>query len=91
MKKVFPNKSLERSDISTSLETIYATRNRVAHHEPVYGQRLEEAMTAIAFIRNTLGARKGEENTSFQRFSKVHYLRLQMDHASFIEAWNTLT
>lgn len=91
IKKFFPNKSLKRSDISTSLETIYATRNRVAHHEPVYGQRLRDAITALGFMRNSLGARKGEGDTSFKRFSRVHHLRLRMDYESFEEAWHTLT
>ncbi len=91
LKKVFPNKALKRSDISTSLEIIYATRNRVAHHEPVYGRRLDDAIRALDFIRNALGARKGEDDTSFKRFSKVHHLRLQMDYQSFVEAWHTLT
>ena len=91
LKKVFPNKSLSRSDVSTALEIIYAARNRVAHHEPIYGQRLEEVTRAIAFIRNSIGARRDYEETNFKAFSKVHHLRLQMDYASFIEAWNTLT
>lgn len=91
LKKAFPNKSLHRRDISTALETIYATRNRVAHHEPVYGERLDKTMDAIKFIRNSIGAKKCEEETSFKKFSNVHYLRLQMDYASFVEAWNTLT
>lgn len=91
LKKVFPNKLLKRSDISLAIETIYATRNRVAHHEPIYGQRLEDTMHSIQFVRNSIGARKGDEDTNFKRFSNVHYLRLQMDYASFVEAWNTLT
>jgi hypothetical protein len=91
LKKAFPNKSLSRSEVSTALETIYATRNRVAHHEPVYGQRLEKAMEAVGFIRNSIGARKVDEETNFKKFSNVHYLRVQMDYASFIEAWDTLT
>lgn len=91
LKKIFPNKSLDRSDISMALEIIYATRNRVAHHEPVYGRRLEECIKAIFFIRDSIGAKKGEDSTSFKAFSNVHYLRLRMDHASFIEAWENLT
>lgn len=91
LKKVFPNKDIDRRDISVALETIYAIRNRVAHHEPVFGQRLEDCMKAIVFIRESIGARKGETETSFKAFSNVHNLRLQMDYASFIEAWNTLT
>ena len=91
LKKVFPNKSLDRSDVSTALETIYAARNRVAHHEPVYGSRLEDTMRAIEFIRNSLGSKQENEQTNFIKFSNVHHLRLQMDYASFVEAWHTLT
>jgi hypothetical protein len=91
LKRAFPNKSLSRSEVSTALEAIYATRNRVAHHEPVYGQRLEKTMDAVRFIRNSIGAKKDDEDTNFKKFSHVHYLRVQMDYASFIEAWDTLT
>ncbi len=91
IKKVFPNKSLKRGDVARSLETIYQTRNRVAHHEPVYGDRLTDAMQAVDFIRNTLGARKSDDDSNFMRFSRVHYLRLRMDYESFVEAWHTLT
>ncbi len=91
IKKVFPNKALKRSDISKSLEIIYATRNRVAHHEPVYGQRLRDAIKALEFIRNSLGARQSDDDTSFKKFSRVHHLRLRMDYESFEEAWHTLT
>lgn len=91
LKKLFPDKSISRSDVSAALETIYSVRNRVAHHEPVYGQRLDNTMAAIDFIRNSLGRRKGDEDTSFKKFSNVHHLRLQMDYASFLEVWSTLT
>jgi len=91
IKKVFPDKALKRSDIAKSLETIYATRNRVAHHEPVYGQRLTDAMQALEFIRNSLGAKNLEEDTPFKRFSRVQHLRLRMDYEGFMEAWHTLT
>lgn len=91
LKKVFPDKSLRRSEISKNIETIYATRNRVAHHEPVYGQRLHDAMAAIDFIRNALGCRHVGDQSSFRKFSTVHHLRLCMDYESFVEAWHTLT
>lgn len=91
LKKVFPNKELDQRDVSKALEVIYATRNRVAHHEPVYGRRLEDAIRSITFIRESLGAKKNEDDTTFKRFSKVHHLRLQMDYESFKDAWDTLT
>ncbi len=91
LKRVFPDKALKRSAISKNIETIYATRNRVAHHEPVYGDRLDDAMAAIAFIRNALGCRHCGDESSFRRFSTVHHLRLRMDYESFVDAWHTLT
>lgn len=91
LKKVFPNKKLRRSEISDALESIYVARNRVAHHEPMYGGRLAKTMTAIKFIRNSLGAKSAEEDTAFKQFSNVRFLRLQMDHAAFRETWETLT
>lgn len=91
LKRVFPNKQLKRSDVSGALETIYSIRNRVAHHEPVYGKRLKEVMSAISFIRQTLGTKNLNVDSSFKRFSKVHHLRLHMDYESFLEAWDNLT
>lgn len=91
IKKVFPNKNLKRSDISRSLEKVYAIRNRVAHHEPVYGDRLHDVIKALDFLRDNLGARAGETNTKFQAFSRLQHLRLRMDYENFEEAWRTLT
>lgn len=90
LKKVFPNKSLSRSEVAASLEVVYSTRNRVAHHEPVYGPRLDDAMNALNFFRRTLGAKKHDEETAFMRFSQVQTLRLQMDYEAFVRAWDTL-
>lgn len=91
LKRVFPNKKLKRNQISNSLESIYAARNRVAHHEPIYGLRLEQTMGALTLIRNSLGAQSFEQDTPFKKFSKVLYLRLLMDYEGFKEAWDTLT
>lgn len=90
LKRVFPNKKLKRSDISQALETIYAMRNRVAHHEPMYGQRLAEAISALEFIRDNLGAKQSGDNSNFKQFSRLQYLRLRMDYETFEEAWSTL-
>lgn len=91
IKKVFPNKSLGRSDVSRALEKVYAIRNRVAHHEPVYGDRLHDVIEALDFLRDNLGAKAGETNTKFQAFSRIQHLRLHMDYENFMEAWKTLT
>ena len=91
VKRVFPNKKLDRSDIASALEKVYAIRNRVAHHEPVYGDRLHEVIEALDFLRDNLGARANETNTNFQAFSRLQHLRLRMDYENFMEAWRTLT
>jgi hypothetical protein len=52
LKNVFPNKRIDRAVVSGHLEHLYVCRNRVAHHEPVYGQRLSEALNAIDFMAN---------------------------------------
>lgn len=50
LKRLFPNKQLKRADIAVQLETLYQCRNRIAHHEPVYGRRLIETIDAIDFF-----------------------------------------
>ncbi|MFD1559231.1 hypothetical protein ACFSHT_26900 [Paraburkholderia silviterrae] len=55
LKRVFPDKTLRRADVAVQLERIYQTRNRIAHHEPVYGHRLHDTLEAIAFIVTRLG------------------------------------
>ena len=91
LKKVFPNKNIERSEISSAIEKVYVIRNRVAHHEPVYGERLRGVIEDLSFLRNSLGAKANETNTHFQNFSRIQHLRLRMDYENFMEAWETLT
>ncbi|MEX1034880.1 MAG: Abi family protein [Sneathiella sp.] len=56
LKRTFPDKKLRRADISPHLEQIYQTRNRLAHHEPVYGWRIEKTLKSIEFVTKRLGA-----------------------------------
>lgn len=67
LKKVFPNKSYERSDISPHLEAVYLTRNRLAHFEPVFGTRLEAALKSIDFLIQNLGAKSPSHETVFAK------------------------
>jgi hypothetical protein len=91
LKRVFPRKHIKRSEVASALEVIYAIRNRVAHHEPVYDKRLDDVIKAIDFIRENLGAKQNEGESNFMKFSKLHHLRLRMDYVAFLEAWATLT
>lgn len=57
LRKIFPNKTLSRANVASHLEVIYEMRNRLAHHEPVYGSRLEAVLEAISFVSTYLGNR----------------------------------
>lgn len=91
LKRVFPDKSLQRADLSKALAAIHEARNRAAHHEPIYGVKLDQAMKALDFIRNHLGARNATDDTAFKHFTRIQNLRVKMDYESYREAWQTLT
>lgn len=55
LKRTFPDKRLSRALVATHLERIYQSRNRLAHHEPVLGQRFVDTMEAIEFVVQRLG------------------------------------
>ena len=67
LKKTFPNKKLKRKDVAENLEIIYQTRNRLAHHEPVYGYRMDRVISAINFIINNLGRSDCAEDSGLKK------------------------
>ncbi|WP_126420380.1 hypothetical protein [Asticcacaulis excentricus] len=67
LKKVFPNKTMSRADIAIRLEVIYETRNRLAHHEPVYGRRLDAILDAIEFVCQNLGSVRPSSENAFSK------------------------
>lgn len=67
LKTVFPNKTLNRSDVADHLEVIYEMRNRLAHHEPVYGARLDRILESIDFITLNLFSRKPSLESPFAK------------------------
>ena len=50
LKETFPNKQLTRKYVAFQLECLYQSRNRLAHHEPVEGDRFKKAIKAFNFI-----------------------------------------
>jgi hypothetical protein len=70
LKRVFPDKALRRADVALQLERIYQTRNRIAHHEPVYGHRLLDAMAAVDFVLAKLGCSQSGEITPLGQLLK---------------------
>lgn len=82
LKRVFPNKSISRSKISENLEIIYQTRNRIAHHEPLYGPRLEAALKSIDFIAAAFAAKSEGTPTLLEAMIKHHRENLQTESDS---------
>lgn len=74
LKRVFPDKSLSRAAVATQLEAIYQSRNRIAHHEPVYGRRLAQTEAAVDFIARRLGSRGNDGATPLE---ELLHLELQ--------------
>ena len=50
LRDLFPNKKVGRAEVAGHLEALYEARNRIAHHEPLYGSRLRRALAAIDFV-----------------------------------------
>ena len=87
LKKIFPLKHIKRSDVSSHLEIIYSARNRVAHHEPIYGARLNEVFNAIIYLREHLGKVKPSVQGPLYRFTEIQFHRLYIDYTSFNRTW----
>ena len=90
LKGVFPNKTYDRALIGHHLETLYQTRNRLAHHEPVYGARLQAIAGTINFFLENLGSRKPSRESSAAKFILPHYERFHGDMAVFQRTFERL-
>jgi hypothetical protein len=64
LKRTFPDKTLSRATVADTLEHIYQSRNRLAHHEPVLHKRFTETMSAIEFVIQRLGTKTPDPNTA---------------------------
>lgn len=90
LRKLFPDKTISRSDVAIHFEALYLSRNRVAHHEPVYGVRLEEAFDAIKYLRQNLLRTKDDLTSPFLEFTEVQFHRLYIDFTTFNRSWALL-
>lgn len=90
LKKVFPDKKIDRAAVSIHLEQIYAARNRIAHHEPVYGEKLANVFNSIKYVRSNLGRRGNMKSGPLESFTEIQFYRLYTDYAAFRRTWNIL-
>lgn len=86
LKNVFPNKKLSRADISDHLEALYVCRNRIAHHEPVYGARLKASLEAIDFVAHNFRVRRPSSDTALAKMLDLHMPALSQSTAEFAAA-----
>jgi hypothetical protein len=62
LRRLFPNKVLPRGQIAKHLEVIYQTRNRIAHHELVIGERCSLALSAVEFLALNFSSKTPSED-----------------------------
>jgi hypothetical protein len=77
LKRIFPDKRINRSAVATQLEHIYQTRNRVAHHEPVYGRRLSDTLAAVDFVVSDLGVVGHDGGTPLRKMLRPEHAALE--------------
>lgn len=90
LRGLFPEKTIRRSAVARRLELIYKARNRIAHHEPVYGVRLDELIAAIDFLVVRLDNRDVNRTSPLAELTFVHRENLKSvaseASASFLRA-----
>jgi len=72
LKKVFPQKSIGRADVAQHLENIYQMRNRVAHHEVIFPDRVGPVLEAVDFVSNNLGVDAPSDDTPLSHLVRPH-------------------
>jgi hypothetical protein len=79
LKRLFPNKALTRGQIAAELEHIYQARNRIAHHEPLYGPRLAQTLAAIDFITTNFETKTPSADALLSKIVAADRARLQAE------------
>jgi len=79
LKRLFPNKTLTRGQIAAELEHIYQARNRIAHHEPLYGRRLENTLLAIDFLAQNFESKTPGPDSVLAKATGAERERLQTE------------
>lgn len=55
LKRLFPDTLFSRANVAENLEIIYQARNRAAHHEPLFGPKLNQLLSAIDVLVENFG------------------------------------
>lgn len=90
LKRTFPNKNVSRANVAIHLETIYQTRNRLAHHEPVISHRFIETIQAVDFVVQHLETATPSNNSPLSKLLNEDIKRSQVIHDMIISQFNDL-
>jgi hypothetical protein len=88
VKKVFPNKSLRRADVSVHVEQLYKTRNRLAHHEPIFGDKLRRASDSVDFMLWNFDSRRPSDDAPLKLFAERPYNHFKKRTHEFQALWD---
>jgi hypothetical protein len=55
LKRLFPDRRIERQHVDARLESLVRVRNRVAHHESIFPERATETISHVRFILSNIG------------------------------------
>lgn len=89
LKRIFPDKKVNRAKIAENLEIVYQARNRIAHHEPLYGARLTSALESVDYIASRFGSKIDGAQTLMEIMIKSHRDRLHIEAGKLSEMLST--
>lgn len=91
LKRLFPDKRVKRGEVATHLEILYQARNRIAHHEPIYGQRLASVLASVDFATMRFDAPEPGPNSVLAKVVAPYRPALDLEVARLNEAFSRPT
>ena len=85
LRKLFPNKGLDRARIAAPLEVIYVARNRLAHHEPIINGRLRRTIEAVEFIAMNLFQRSPSQDAILMKMLRPDLATLADEERNLVD------
>ena len=86
LKKLFPDIGFTRSNVAENLEVIYQARNRAAHHEPVFGSKLDQLIASIDIFVDNFGPELPDEKTLLAIMTEANRNELKSRARAFSDA-----
>ena len=91
LKRLFPDKSYGRAYAAENLEIIYQSRNRAAHHEPLFDARLQSTLTAVDRFVSNFGPKLDDGRTLIEKMTQSHRANFAQESATLMEMVSRFT